>query len=42
MHGFIKFIIERGIVGIKGGFGMFTLTKNDTTIDVVHDVIEFI
>ncbi len=42
MKGFIKLVIEQGIVDIKGRLGLFLLTKDDTAINVVHDVIEFI
>ncbi len=42
MQGVIELIIEQGIVNVKGGLGMFLLTKDDTTIDVVHKMIKFV
>ncbi len=42
MKGFVKLVIERGIANIKGQLGVFLLTKDDTAIDTVQEVIKFI
>jgi hypothetical protein len=40
MKGFIKLVIEPGIVDIEGRLGMFLLTKDGTAINIVQEVIK--
>ncbi len=42
MRGYIKLVIECGIVDIEGRLGVFLLTKVNTAIDIVQEVIKFI